>query len=80
VIKIYFPTNLLTQIIDDFLGIMAGDRVLERILLPIFENILIILIIKRQKPSEAPNAFGAENERKYSVSCAPQRNFINNLG
>jgi hypothetical protein len=36
-----------------------------------------IMIIKRQKPSEAPKAFGAENERKYYVSGV-QRNFTNN--
>jgi hypothetical protein len=51
---------------------IAGDRVLERILLPIVKY---IMIIKRQKPSEAPKAFGAENERKYSVSGAPTKKF-----
>ena len=29
-----------------------------------------IVIIKRKKPSEVPKAFGAENERKYSISGA----------
>jgi hypothetical protein len=44
--------------------VTAGDRELERILLPIVKY---IIIIKRKKPSEA-RQFGAENERKYSVS------------
>ena len=56
---------------------IAGDRVLERILLPIFK---FIMLIKRQKPSEAPKAFGAENERKYSISCVPINEFMNNVG
>jgi hypothetical protein len=51
---------------------IAGDGVLERILLQIFKY---VVIIKRQKPSEAPKAFGAENERKYSISCVPTNEF-----
>ena len=47
----------LAHIIHKFDAI-ARDRVLERILLPIVEY---LLIIKRQSPSEAPKAFGAEN-------------------
>jgi hypothetical protein len=35
---------------------------------------------KEAKSSEVPKAFGTENERKYSISGAPQRNFMNNLG
>jgi hypothetical protein len=40
---------------------IAGDRVLERMFLPIVKN---IYGNKEAKPSEAPKAFGAENERK----------------
>jgi hypothetical protein len=39
------------------------------------------MVIKRQKPSEAPNAFGVENERKYSISGAPAKKYFGiNLG
>jgi hypothetical protein len=38
---------------------------LERIPLPIVKH---ALIIRGAKPSEVPNAFGTENERKYFVS------------
>jgi hypothetical protein len=48
----------------------AGERVLERILLPIANY---TLIIKRQNPSEVPNTFGTENERKYSVFGGHER-------
>jgi len=48
------------------------NRVLERILLPIIKY---IMIVEKQKPSEATKAFGAENERKYSVSGAPIEEF-----
>jgi hypothetical protein len=50
---------------------------LERILLPIVKY---IMIIKRYKPSEALKAFGAENERKYSVSSVHTKKFYDYLG
>jgi hypothetical protein len=37
------------------------------------------MIIKRQKPSEAPKASGAENERKYSIAGVPGRNVMNDI-
>jgi hypothetical protein len=52
---------------------IAGDRVLERILLPIVKE---IMVKKEAKSSEAPKAFGAENERKYSISGAPTRKIL----
>ena len=54
---------------------VVGDRVFERISLPIVKFPPFIPPLSRgdkggceAKPSEAPKAFGAENERKYSVS------------
>ena len=47
---------------------MGGDGVLERILLPIVKD---IVIIKREKPSQGGTP---ENELRYSIPGAPNKN------
>ena len=51
------------------LSTIDGDRVLERILFP---KVNYFTIIKREKPSEGPKAFGAENELQCSIPGAQQ--------
>jgi hypothetical protein len=66
---------------------VAGDRVLERISLPIVNTPLLFPPYQgggkggcEVKASEAPKTFGAENERKYSISDVHARNLMNNQG
>jgi hypothetical protein len=76
---------LLTTLFTNLNG-AAGDKVLERISLPIFKYPSSSPLSRgdkggcEAKTSEAPKAFGAENEIKYSVSAGMEKNFMNNPG